>query len=677
MNTQRLMTQPTLLQTRILAGGMLVLAALLPQKLNNIRVISFSDPLTIQTRKTEPPRIAFDQGVAMTTAEKWMPDAGFERLASGPPEKIKVQVRPMVISRQDSSLLDRNEREVAAAPSASDTIYRHLTPAQASRLSIANERSDVLNQNWREPTWKDVIQKEIAEIKNQDPTVVRAANSNLVRGSILLTGGLPNPNLNNAQLVIRRESEGISKEYGQTNAVDASYSIQVDQFEGYLVAELFDRQRNLLGEGRARLSKFQQQGPQLVVHAVQSRSPLSFYDYEKEGEQGRGRGVAKVSSSPTTRRRSTPGAANSPTRGGQTTVASNTLGAKGLTDDDGDFNPGKVSANSWFMARTQASGRAESLFLLNGGEEHHLPQFESSFVQSVLEIIQQQLSTRLDLAEGGVIWGRITQDSKPLIGAKVEVENQPDAVVVYLNELMIPDLNMKVSSSNGYFVVVNLNSGWTALVSKVGNANHSYTNVVVDQGAISPAILTNQLGKEDVPVRVYDALSGTAEAATIQAQNLESELYVNGLSQVQLPNLRRQALVRVLPEDQMYAEYQTIHSDHLDYWHLPLVKTEWIQQLRASQQISDSSSTAVIVGFVPNDNFEAFLPNEEDYDAHNVVYFDANGFVTERGVLGGGFVMFNVPQGVQSITLVNTQDMISSQVIPVDPGSLSVFKFSF
>lgn len=672
MNTQRLIIQPTLPQMRMLAGGLLVLAALLPQKMNNIRVISFSDPLTIQTRKAEPPRIAFDQGVAMSPAEKWMPDSGFERLASGPPEKIKVQVQPMVISRQDTSFVDR---EIAAVQTreSGQTIYRHLTPAQASRLAIANNRNDILNQNWREPTWKDVVQKEIAELKNQDPTVVRAAqNKNLVRGSILLTGGLPNPNLNSAQLVVRRESEGISKEYGQTNTVDASYSIQVDQFEGYLVAELFDRQKNLLGEGRARLSKFQQDGPQLVVHAVQNRSPMSFYDYEKEGSQGRGKQtVAK--SSPTTRRRSAP----APSRGGQTTVASNTLGAKGLTDDDGDFNPGKVSTNSWFVARTQAEGRAESLFLLNGGEEHHLPQFENSFVQSVLEIIQQQLSTRLDLGEGGVVWGRITQDAKPLIGARVEVENQPDAVTVYLNELMIPDINMKVSSSNGYFVVVNLNPGWTALVSKVGNANHSYTNVIVDQGAISPAVLTNQLGKEDVPVRVYDALSGTAEAATLEAQNLEGTLYVNGLSQVQLPNLRRQALVRVLPEDQMYSEYQTIHSDHLDYWHLPLVKTEWIQQLRASQQIDDSANTGTIIGFVPNDDFEAFLPNEEDYDIHNVVYFDSNGLVTDRGVIGGGFVMFNVPQGVQSITLVNEQDMISSQVIPVDPLSLSVFKFSF
>lgn len=279
--------------------------------------------------------------------------------------------------------------------------------------------------------------------------------------------------------------------------------------------------------------------------------------------------------------------------------------------------------------------------------------------------------------DGGMIWGRITQDSKPLIGATVEVENQPDAVIVYLNELMIPDINMKTSSSNGYFVIVNLNPGWTSLVSRVGNSNHSYANVVVDQNAISPTVLTNKLAKEDVSIRVYDALTGAPESARIEAQNLDTEIYVNGLSQVQLPNLRRQALARIVPEDDVYSEFQTVHSDHMDYWHIPLVKKEWILQLKASQEISDSADAGVIVGFSPNDNFEAFLPNEEDFDSHNIVYFDSYGNVTDRGVIGGGFVMFNVPAGVQSVSLVNEDEMISSQVAPIDGGSLTVFKFLF
>ncbi|RYZ80496.1 MAG: hypothetical protein EOP06_25225 [Proteobacteria bacterium] len=89
--------------------------------------------------------------------------------------------------------------------------------------------------------------------------------------------------------------------------------------------------------------------------------------------------------------------------------------------------------------------------------------------------------------------------------------------------------------------------------------------------------------------------------------------------------------------------------------------------------------TGTVIGFFNEENFEAYLTGDQRDSGMQVVYFDAAGRpdVGGKGRAGGGFVLFNVPVGVQEAVVVGaTSERISSKVVPIDADATSILNFT-
>lgn len=194
-----------------------------------------------------------------------------------------------------------------------------------------------------------------------------------------------------------------------------------------------------------------------------------------------------------------------------------------------------------------------------------------------------------------------------------------------------------------------------------------HLNIEVDDNSVSTGNLEVNTKKQSVPLKVYDAFEGTPQAATVTLQSLPESFNVLGQAEISLPQIQRLSYGFVQPDQAEYLPYQFVYHDRDDFLHAPLIKQQWLENLIRERRITPSTpNTGVVVGFVPEDAFEAFLSQEEAYDTtSNVVYFDTQGKATTSGVAGGGFVMFNVPQNTQTLVVMSKKtEMISAQVVP-------------
>ncbi|WP_374031654.1 hypothetical protein [Bdellovibrio bacteriovorus] len=133
-----------------------------------MKFIPIYEALTIKAQKNSPPHIAFEelleserQLAEWSRIEKVKPLNLATEKSTAPLFAKRVEISEMVIQKTP-------ERFVAEAPStatvdADPTAWMNdLSPAQAKRLQAAQSRSEVIGQDWSQPTWSDMA-KEVLE----------------------------------------------------------------------------------------------------------------------------------------------------------------------------------------------------------------------------------------------------------------------------------------------------------------------------------------------------------------------------------------------------------------------------------------------------------------------------------------------------------------------------------
>jgi hypothetical protein len=94
------------------------------------------------------------------------------------------------------------------------------------------------------------------------------------------------------------------------------------------------------------------------------------------------------------------------------------------------------------------------------------------------------------------------------------------------------------------------------------------------------------------------------------------------------------------------------------------------------QKINLYPDRGLIIGFVDNSNYEIYLGYDNQFSRENIVYFDPHGNISEKAVLGGGFIIFNVPLGPQSVVLAEADSgMLQMQMVDVNVEATLVIKF--
>lgn len=452
---------------------------------------------------------------------------------------------------------------------------------------------------------------------------------------------------------LRRRQEGIDQEQGQVNIRQGTYSIRTLSRSGDVVARMRDAKGRILGEASFRMVDIQAlrgrvNGPKMVLRPrVDFGGRVSnHYDPSRAPAQWSAeifQGASKIAFNKT-----------------------------------GEFDVESVEKGSQTLLRARAPGFLPSTSILTSGSRKDLFLYPIKMVAALKSLVSEQRQMSLDDPAAALIWGRVIQDGKTLGGVKVEIEGAEDQEAVYFNELLLPDPNLKVTSSNGYFAFINAPVGFQALLARRGEAYYGHANVITERGSVATGDILTTLRTENTTIRVYDAFTGEPQPAQVLHQSSEETLEINasGNSSILLPALSRMSMMQVRP-DMPYLAATMVANDADGYLHVPLVRADWLQQVRSSLRMDDLPDTGAIVGFVTDENFKASLLTAET-NGTRIVYFDPEGrpLSGDHGVAGGGFILFNVSPELHEVVVEGLQSgLISSRMLPMDPRAVGVLLF--
>lgn len=647
-----------------------------PSTIQKIRVVTFQKILTIQTSKMDPPRLAFDEVYFNENIQfnDW------DLLGSREGTNLNLNATELKLQPRKIVLQTMTVKQEEIEKSIQERAWvQELSQRGQRRIEIAQEKFGTLDEDWSSPSLKEVVAQKIAKAQAEflserpvSPVTVKAdpmKNSDVVPkndpsrhllGGVIEVKGLPSGSSQWSIQVARFEND-VKKEDGHVDLKRSTFKLDAADLSGTLVAQMIDTNSGLvMGEGRMRVSQY-------AANQLKGKAKLTI---EKATDE--------IASNWQTFYRNPANLMPRSVRGKpiSTRVLFASLNVEGETDKAGTFHFEQIKKGSWGILRTEAKDYQAGLYLVQSGNEKQLPMFPVSMMKALKEIVKEQALFSEVAETGSVVWGQVTQDGKPFAGATVNVEFLENYRPVYFNSLLLPDPQLKATSENGYFAILHLPPGFHSLVASLGEIYHSHANVIVDQDTTSIALLENTLQTEKSEVKVFDAFTGNPSVARLELQGLPASLTVQGYADIHLSPINRLSLMKVVPQDSIYAESLQLYEDSSDSIHVPLIRNDWVESIRGSKKINTEPSTGSIVGFVPSGSFEVYLGHEAEFPAENIIYFDAQGNTVPMGVPGGGFIIFNAPLGTQSVVIADIQTgLLQMQVAPVDESSLVVMKF--
>lgn len=622
---------------------MMGLISTFPISLDKLKFIPIHKVLAVKANKKLPPHIAFMESHFEVQNQEWRE---FERKHKHP-----LVVGQSLVPQQGPYILTQ-KKELEGF------VIRKSTEV-LSLASVGTYKTQLRSpQNAEESPWlKNIVGDKPLTVAPAAEPLHNLLAARRVTGPLEITGGLAITNEHHIE--VRRSDEGVFHEMGRVDLMKGTYSIDVDEASGAIIARLMDKKGAVLGEGGIRLNQLQAGtgalilGPRIAI----SPSPVA---------KGRLRPVYNDSKKHV--------AANKFRV--TTTGRQNILGVS----SDGEVALENFAKNSTSILRTEAPDhQTSSAILVAGAKTFDVPLFPISMMEAFKAIVADQDEAKRDLIQTSIVWGTVRLDGKPLSGVTVISEADPEKKPVYFNEFLIPDAKLSATTSNGLYAFLNLSEGFHALLAQRGNSYFGHQNVEVEVGTVAVGDIENTLRTEPVRVRAFDAFSGEPISLAANLQSLTEPVEIlEGSASVVLPQVSRFSIAYTqAPPPYLSANY--FYNDEDSYFHFPMVSQDWMVNMKATMEVNDVPTAGIVVGFFSEENFEVYLAGEDPHSQAAIVYFDAAGkkINVTQGVAGGGFVIFNVSSGTQEVVVVGAaSEKIYSKVVPVSAESVSVLSFS-
>jgi hypothetical protein len=479
------------------------------------------------------------------------------------------------------------------------------------------------------------------------PGFTQMSEGAVIRGQFELKDGV---GIVDHLVVLKRVFEGQSIEVGQVDLRAGLYQIAVGAFEGEIVAEIKDRTGILIGEDRQRIYNLKRSGTFFEGPVLRLGRPAAF------ALNGRSVDSRKIID-----------------KNLQASFFSGHFDLKKTTDVYP--NVARHSSTLSFIKDTTNS-IASTISVRSAADKSDTVLFSRKWVEGAVDYLSEQLQIQY-LPETGIIIGRILVDGKPVQGAQVMIENQPGLEPYYLDQFLIPQQSQNFSSDNGYFIIPGLNEGVYEITAYIGDRRLGTQQFLVATDTVSYQEIFSSALPTSVIARSFDAFTG---------EPIMTELFVPG--QADIINLEtdfvryrhnaQYGLTEVVnrPLIRDYAAYVYIQNQSKDHLHLPQIKEAFMEYVQAQAQVPIERDTAMFVGFTPSNFFDVHIADEGFNPAH-LVFFDQAGNIVPKQTAGGGFVAFNLKEGIQEVILQDQKTERSfSTVFYSRPSVLLVSHFA-
>ena len=530
------------------------------------------------------------------------------------------------------------------APTAGENLLREwaslseVKSLNLNQLLLKNQRAQVeAHEGVHRVSLEPMILKRNSEVPEQKAMILAHGpqGSSTIVGRIRLSEGVM---AGDRTLRIKHIVDGRVQEVGSIDPRKGTFSIHVANSSGLLRAELLDAQGAPVASGEFRPSGPGQQvldvNPEIILSP---RNQIHFKTTPYLGFHPSVKGASGTAGLPS-----------------ETVIAS--IDGNVKSDEMGDVIMPRMSPDSWTPVRTRAPGYHESLAIVSPLKQQELPLFSERLIKAFAGPHQS-------LAEyAGMLWVNVTYHGQTLENVELSIEGSENKAVF----------------GNGSYVFTGLEPGFYQLLAKKEGRLLGHLNVIVDQGAaaVGEIEVTDQWSQ--VTAKSFDAFTGAPAPSRLDLQSLEKSIYSDGEAVLQLPRVHRLSFGYVYPENSDYIPTQIVYSDDTESLVVPLIRESWLQQQLLQKKLNRDPQAGVIVGFVAEGDYDVYLPHEEEYSADNVVFFDSTGAAVTGPVVGGGFILYNVPAATQSVTVVSrTSGLVNTQVLPVDASSVSVLNINF
>lgn len=461
---------------------------------------------------------------------------------------------------------------------------------------------------------------------------VDTPNQLTISGSIEFSGGLALSNPSDV-VTVYRERDGEVIEQGMVWIREGRYKIFVDQADGNLIGELRTPHGDVLGRGLIDLAQAVPARAQAQVDKIALKlSPLA------QGIAGR-----VTSTGDTADGKATPMA--------EAQVSFQDLPLSAVTFRDGRFEESTLIEGSTALLKAHKPLHWSTLALASAAQESEL----SLFSQKTIAALQVAASEK-DLREKGIVMGTVRAAGKPTAGANVailstQVEMQP----IYFNEKMEPDASLKATSSNGRYAFVGVPLGPHSIQAAAGGRVLPPVVLPVEDNHVSQGDLETA-SEQRTRVKMFDAfrtdwpLSGEVVPPGVsQGWRVDR----SGETVVSVPKGSGSFVVDVDAGPAYERSRITVSRDRRSIYS-PMVQATWLNKVRGSMRANNEPQTGVVVGFVQGQTkYRVALEEKSVLQATRIVYFDSRGEPTQEdfGQPGGGFILFNVPEGFRTIAI--------------------------
>ncbi len=472
-------------------------------------------------------------------------------------------------------------------------------------------------------------------------------------GPVEVFGGLGFTN--DSRIEIRRVAQGVALENGRADIVAGKYFIRVNDLRGRVVGQFYDGQGRLVGEGSFNLGSLKKsaegrwQSPALVIQKKEGylQKVVSLYQLDHKKKVSSGTFLEL--------------------HGGQ---SSKPIGADGIVEIN------EFMSGSTFLAKAVEEGSYPSQWISGVGDTSEKLILPGKMLDGFLEYLQEVYKLSLDRKRLTVIVGRATKNGIPAAGVAVQLKQTPEVLPIYFDGY-VPSQKLQQTSESGLFAFVNAGEGVNTIMAKAGFRNFAYINVLVENGIVAFGSLESGGVEREVGIRSFDAFSGDAQQVRFGLEHQEQMVdSIEGEHHLSIKNIDRwgQAIVHPFSDNYMPARYS--YSDAQEEIFFPLIQRNWLKETKGYLRLSDDSDSGTVVGFVSGEDYEIFIPTIAGYEAKNMVYFDAQGEISETPAKGGGFILFNLSSGLHQVILAKKGDEnLRSQVVEVENENLSVLRF--
>jgi hypothetical protein len=504
------------------------------------------------------------------------------------------------------------------------TVVREMTLNKYELLAHTDFKLNQFVNKEKDSLLLNKIQNPFANAKQSIP------NSASIQGFFELSDGV---GLTNQTVTVRRVREGQSIELGQVDLKAGMYQIFVGSFEGELVAEIKDENGIIIGEDRKRIAGLTRQnnyfqGPQLKL--------------------GRPSGFAVNLRNIDDRKIK------------DTEVAASLFSGNYSLKKTTDIYPNVARHSSTVALIDSVGGKtARTLSIRTAKDPSEVVLFSSQWIEGAKNYISEKIQIQY-MSDAGIIIGRVLLDGKPVNGAQVVVENQPGVEPYYLDQFLIPQVQQSNTSANGYFIIPGLQAGSYQISAYIQNRHIGSQAYFVEQSVASYQEILAMTNVKIATARSFDAFTGQIVATELQVPGLEDLISLTVESATYVEGTHS-GLVEVInrPMQREYLPYIYLQNQSKDYLHLPQLPEKFIEYLSQNHKIN--AETSLFIGFVQMKNFDVTLA-DETFDRGNIVYFGATGEVSMTPIANGGFVIFNVPEGISEIIVENKDnEKIASQ----------------